>query len=401
MSETLDESKTPTGTGSLKLQIALAFFAFILIGAAEGGVGVLIPSLRAFYGIDKATVSLIFLAGTSGYLLAAFSSGPLTEKLGHKAFLMLGVTIFLIGAFTVSMTPPFAFVVAVWVLIGCGIAMIDAGLNSFIASTPRPAKLLNFLHAFYGIGALLGPAIASTILALNLAWNTTYFVWISVALLALAGFAFLYTNGPKVQAEESGPVSGRALLGQVLKTRLIWITAFFLVFYVGTEVSLGNWSYSYLTEERHELPFLSGWFITAYWLGLTLGRLTLANLAERLGNKRLIQLCLVGTVVGVLLLWLVPVTAVSAIGLVIAGYSLGPIFPTTIAIVSDLVPGSLRSSAIGFIISLGSMGAAFLPWVAGNLAERVGLWSLMPYVIVTTVVMLGLWLTLEATTNKK
>src|SRR4051812_36422909 len=150
MSELIENKKTPAKAASLRLQVGLAFFAFILIGAAEGGVGVLIPSLRSFYGIDKATVSLIFLAGTSGYLLAAFSSGPLTEKLGHKAFLMLGVTIFLIGAFTVSLTPPFAFVVGVWVLIGCGVAMIDAGLNSYIASTPRPAKLLNYLHAFYG-----------------------------------------------------------------------------------------------------------------------------------------------------------------------------------------------------------------------------------------------------------
>lgn len=385
----------------LKLQIGLAFFAFILIGAAEGGVGVLIPSLRRFYGIDKATVSLIFLAGTSGYLLAAFSSGPLTEKLGQKAFLMLGTTIFLIAALTVSLTPPFPVVVAVWVLIGCGIAMIDAGLNSYIAGTPRPAKLLNYLHAFYGIGALLGPLVASTILAFNLAWNITYLVWITVALLTLAGFALLYNNGPKTQHDATNPANGGSLLGQVLKMRVIWITAFFLIFYVGTEVSLGNWSYSYLTEERHEAPILSGWFITAYWLGLTLGRLTLANLAERLGNKRLIQVCLVGVVAGVLLIWLFPVTAISAIGLILAGFSLGPIFPTTIAIISDLVPNSLRSSAIGFIISLGSMGAAFLPWVAGNLAEQVGLWSLMPYVIGTTIVMLGLWLTLEATSKKK
>ncbi len=257
-------------------------------------------------------------------------------------------------------------------------------------------KLNNYLHAFYGIGALLGPLVASTVLAFNLSWNLTYLVWITVAIMVLVGFGLIYPSNSIAEHKGSGPKPGGSLLGQVLKMRVIWLTALFLIFYVGTEVSLGNWTYSYLTEERHEAPILSGWFITAYWLGLTL-----ANLAERLGNKWLIQICLAGVVVGVLLIWLFPVTGVSAIGLIVAGFSLGPIFPTTIAIISDMVPISLRSTSIGFIPSLGSMGAAFLPWVAGNLAEQVGLWSLMPYIIGTTLVMLGLWLTLEATTNKK
>jgi fucose permease len=401
MAETI---KTPVAyqrPNSLRLQIGLAFFAFILIGAAEGGVGVLIPSLRAFYGIDKGTVSYIFLAGTSGYLLAAFSSGPLTERLGPKAFLMLGVSIFLAGAITVSLTPPFVVVALVWLLIGCGIAMIDAGLNSYIAQLPRPARLLNFLHAFYGIGALLGPVVASTILALNLSWNVTYFVWITVAVLILAGFGLIYSGGMGENHEDIGTKPAGNPLGLVLKMRLIWIAAFFLVFYVGTEVSLGNWTYSYLTEWRHEPTILSGYFITGYWLGLTLGRLTLANLAEKLGNKRLIQICLIGVVAGVLIVWFFPATWISAFGLVLAGFSLGPIFPTTIAIISDLLPVSLRSSAIGFVISLGSMGAAFLPWLAGNLAEQAGLWSLMPFVISTTIIMLALWLALQGLTAKK
>jgi fucose permease len=401
MDQTQEKEMPPVRGAPLKLQIGLAFLAFILIGAAEAGLGVLIPSLRGHYGVDKATVSFIFLAGTCGYLLAAFSSGPITEKLGHKTFLMLGVCLFIFGAVIVILTPPFPVVVGVWLLIGCGIAMIDAGLNSYVAELPRPTKLLNYLHAFYGIGALTGPLVASTILVLNISWNLTYLVWITVALIVLAGFAILYDSRSKAHHEVTGSEGRGSPLGSVLKMRAIWLTAFFLIFYVGTEVSLGNWGYSYLTEERREVPLLSGWFITGYWLGLTLGRLTLANLAERLGNKRLVQLCLVGTVVGVLLIWLLPFTLASAIGLILAGFSLGPIFPTIIAIISEEVPASLRSSAIGFLVSGGSMGAAFLPWLAGNLAEQFGLWSLMPYIIFTTVIMLGFWLALQAQSHKK
>ena len=47
------------------------------------------------------------------------------------------------------------------------------------------------------------------------------------------------------------------------------------------------------------------------------------------------------------------------------------------------------------MVSLGSIGAAVLPWFVGMLAEHIGLWSLMPYVIVLTAAMACLWQALQ------
>ena len=84
----------------------------------------------------------------------------------------------------------------------------------------------------------------------------------------------------------------------------------------------------------------------------------------------------------------VPVQAVSAFGLVLTGFSLGPIYPTTIALMSNLVSARILPSVIGFLASPGSMGAALFPWLAGDLAQHIGMWSLLPYVIVLTIIML-------------
>jgi fucose permease len=46
-------------------------------------------------------------------------------------------------------------------------------------------------------------------------------------------------------------------------------------------------------------------------------------------------------------------------------------------------------------VSFGSIGAAICPWLAGTLAQRVGLWSLMPYVIILTAAMVLLWRVLQ------
>jgi fucose permease len=63
---------------------------------------------------------------------------------------------------------------------------------------------------------------------------------------------------------------------------------------------------------------------------------------------------------------------------------------------SKLVSSRLLPSAIGFLASLGSVGAALFPWLAGNLAQAIGLWSLLPYVITLTIFMLCLWIALQS-----
>lgn len=135
--------------------------------------------------------------------------------------------------------------------------------------------------------------------------------------------------------------------------------------------------------------------MSGYWIGLTLGRLLLGRVAQRIGNRRLIEICLGGVVLGMLLMWLVPQFATASLALFITGFCLGPIFPTTIALMSDTLPSRIVPSAIGFIASFGSMGAALLPLIAGNLAQHYGMWVLLPYVIVLTSIMLVLWIIMQ------
>ena len=375
-----------------QLQVGLAFFAFVLIGANDGALGVLIPSIRLHYGVDKATIGLLFLFQTIGYLIAAFNSGLLVEKLGNRRFLIVGVASFLLGLGALSLMLPFMVVLVMMLPLGFGVAIVDAGLNAYIASMPRNAALLNYLHAFYGTGALLGPVIASAFLAVRWGWNNVYFVWIGMSLVLLIGLRLVFKDVPPPE-DVTRPKSN--VLVATLRLPVVWIAAFFLLIYVGAEVSLGSWSYSFLTEERHASILLAGWMVGGYWLGLTLGRLALARVALRLGSERLIQGCLVGVVVGALLVWLVPISVVAAGGLGLIGFSFGPIYPITIALLSNRVSTHLLASAVGFLASLGSIGAALFPWFAGVLAEHIGLWSLMPYVLILTAAMVVLWQTLQ------
>jgi fucose permease len=382
-----------------RLPLGLSFFAFVLIGANDGAVGVLLPSIIAHYGITKATASLLFPLGAVGYLVAALGSGLLLERLGRRAFLMLGTGVFTTGAAVVLAAPSFSLLLPAFLLIGFGLGILDAGLNAYVAGLPRSAGLLNYLHAFYGAGALLGPLIASTILVVSGHWNVTYLVWVVAAALVLVGFRFAIGAPERPVSPVAGAVDGAGVvrnpLTLALRLPVVWLAAAFLFVYVGAEVSLGAWSYSLLTQGRHLPALPASWMVSGYWLGLMVGRIAVGRVADRWGVGHLLQWCIAGVFAAVVLVWVAPAGAFAALGLWVAGFCLGPIFPSTIALIDATAPARVQQSAIGLAASLGAMGSAVFPWLAGNLVQRAGLLALLPFVAGLTLALYLLWLALR------
>jgi len=386
--------------------IALAFATTLVIGASDGATGVLLPSLQRDYGVGKGAISLLFFAMVIGYFISSFASGAIADGFGRRHLLALGAVTFIVGAAGISLHPPFIAVFVAALVIGFGFGTLDVGINVYIAAFPNSTGLLNYLHAFYGGGALLGPLIASGVLAANQPWNRVYLLWAVAGIALFVGFLRLFpASTPAASALDTAtamattttPDTERNVLRAAVRLRVVQFGALFLLFYVGVEVTIGSWAYSFLTEVRHGDPLHSGWVTSGYWLGLTLGRLTAAIVASRFAfnNVRLIRYCLAGVFAGVLLVWLVPVSAATIVGLLVIGFSLGPIFPTTISLLPALIPGRLVQSAVGFLAGTGSAGAALFPWLAGVLAQTAGLGSLMPYLVALTGVMTANWFVLR------
>lgn len=376
----------------IKFQIAFAFLTFILLGANDAVIGVLLPHWGSSYNVDKTTLSLVFFAGTVGYLTAALNSNFLFKTLGRVKFLSLGKLAFLIGAITFCFQPPIYILLSIPpFLLGFGAAILEAALNAHLADFPNKTALLNYLHAFYGVGALLTPFIASQMLEANLSWGLAYLIISAGSLVLLISIRWLFTKADQGLT----PTETRSEKKQIdspLKYRFVWLFAFFLLFYAGAEISLGNWSYSFLTQYRNEDTVLAGWLMSGYWLGLTMGRIFIAPLTNQLGSRKVVNLCLIGVVSGVFILNFLTLSVTSAFGLLFTGFCLGPINPTALAFLTNVIPPHFVTGAISFIASLGSLGKAFFPWVAGNIAENLGLEMFLPYIILIIAVMIISWI---------
>jgi fucose permease len=376
--------------------VALAFYAFIAIAIAESGLGVLLPSILITYNLTTATVTALFLSHISGYIVAALTSSLLSHRIGLTRMILLAAVSITTALCIYASTPYWFVMVMSGTLLGLGIGLIDAGVNTFIAHKQDNANLMGLLHAFYGIGALSGPAIATTMLTMGANWRAVYWVFAGiVGLLVISMIWVVFQRYPVMNSFAQTSQSAGTNLRLALKTPTVLVAGLLLLVYVGIEVCLGNWAYTVQTMSRGTPVAVAGYSITAYWFGLTLGRLSMGQLTKQIGATRLLDYSLALLTVGLLIWWLFPHQLWS---LPLIGFALAAIFPTTIWLMPRRVPSGLVPAAIGFLTSVGSVGAVSIPTVAGWLADRTNL-EIIPMLLVplaVVMVLLHRWLVNQA-----
>lgn len=383
-------------THSRWIGVALAFYAFISIGIAEGGLGVLLPSILETYQLTPATVTVLFVSQVIGYTIAAATSSLLSSFLGLARSLLVA-SVSLTSALSIyAFTTHWWVMVAAGLLLGLGAGLIDAGINTFIASDQKNANLMGMLHAFYGIGALLGPILATTLLTLGFHWRHIYFVVAGVVSLTIVGMLWAVLHRyPPMMLKPVVNNSPKANLRQALKTPIVLVSSLLLLIYVGTEVSIGNWAYTVQHVSRGIPAWIAGYSIAGYWLGLTLGRLAMGQLIKYLGAVRTIDVSLALLMIGLLTWWGLPNQWLS---LPLMGLGLAAIFPAMIWLTPQRVAAPIVPAAIGFLASVGSLGSASIPTIIGWAANQAGLEVIPALLMPLAIVMVGLhrWLVRHA-----
>jgi fucose permease len=382
--------------GKRRAEIAFAFAGFIAIGLGGGATGVLLPAQISEYQVNKSIIGLLFFTFSAGYIIAGSLTGWLLRRLGLRGVLVLGSVVFTASTLLSGLRPPYPSLLLLSVLFGFGTGVLDATLNAFLTTLPNRTTLLNLLHAFYGVGALIGPLLASAILDRGFSWGAVYLGFAVAGVPLIIGYALLYPRELPAQGEPGAAEStapSAAVFRPAIRHPAVLLSALFLTVYVGVEVSLGNWAFSFMIEERGQGTLLAGWVVSAFWLGFTLGRFVLGAIAERfrVGAVELNYGCLLVLLGGAVLAWVVPGTAAAVIGFVVIGAALGPVFPLTIAVLPRLAPAWMVPTAVGLLVGASVIGGALLPWLAGVLAEGIGLGSLLPFTVALTIVLLANW----------
>lgn len=301
-----------------------------------------------------------------------------------------------LGFLPLALHPPYPVLPFALLVAGYGNGLEDSGWNAWIGNMQSSNELLGFLHGAYGLGATIGPLIASAMVTkAGLEWYTFYYV-----MTATTGITFILTTTAfwgatgRVHREKhasSTDGANRTSTMAVVRKPITWLLAFYLLAYVGVEVALGGWIVTFMLRVRQAEPFVAGITTVLFWLGLTLGRLVLGFVTGRVGEKRAIAVYVLLSIALQLLYWLVPSLVASVIFVMLLGFFLGPLFPAAVVAAAKLLPSDSHVSVIGFAAAFGGAGGAIIPFGIGAIANSRGVWVLQPVALAVLIVLLALW----------
>jgi fucose permease len=337
-----------------------------------GALGALLLSIPVGY---------FFGSGLSGNLFARYPIGPLLS-----ATMFLGAAAY--GGF--ALAPAWAVIVPLGLLVGLGSGILDGGMNIYLAAY-YDARWINWLHACFGIGSLLGPQVVNILVVNGGAdWRLAYVL--VAGTYVFLGLAFFLTRAlwqpvsHTGEAAESGnhTIPYRATLSLLP----VWLGLVIFAAYSGTENMAGTWASAFFQDKGLSIETANNW-TTAYWATFTFGRITFGFFVTRFKASTVIQACLVGALGGVALLGLTD-GALSTFGLALLGFMLAPIFALMISSTQEKL-GAHAPNAIGLQVAAAGVGFGALPALTGWLIENSGE-EVLPAVLAGFILlMLGLY----------
>ena len=97
--------------------------AFSTLGT---GVAVLVPGLREEYGLSLGQIGVLLAAASGGMVLTLIAWGLLTDRVGERVVVALGLSVSGLAFLAASMLPPYAAVFALLTLAGMAGASVSA-----------------------------------------------------------------------------------------------------------------------------------------------------------------------------------------------------------------------------------------------------------------------------------
>ena len=377
--------------------LILAYIAFVTLGLPTGLLGVAWPTLRADFSQPLDAMGFLFVASTIGYLISSFFIAQLINRFGIGPLLIFSSVASAVSLIGYTLAPAWSVIVAIGCIGGFGSGLMDAGLNTYLASEYNEGQM-QWLHACYGIGATLSPIIMTASLFQFVSWRPGYiFVGILTAMMAISFWLTLSawkkpnTLATEQKDSERGLMDYQTSVWETLIQPFTLISILMFLLYTGAEFTLGNWTYTLLTESRGVSPQVAGLWAGGFWATFTIGRVLAGLYAHRIQLNLLMLGEMTLALIGAILFWWNPSAWISVAGLFLVGFAMAPIFPGLVSSTSERVGAHHAANTIGIQLSAAALGGALLPSLAGILAQRVSLETIPAMLAVSLLGLLALY----------
>ncbi len=376
------------------LFLFIIYATFISLGLPDSILGVTWPIMVGDFHVALSMAGIISMTIAICTVISSLQTMRITKKFGTGKLVLGSVMLTAIGLFGFAFTQNFYFLIVAAVPLGLGAGAIDTSLNDYVAVHFK-AHHMNWLHAFWGVGATLGPVIMGVVLSNQFSWRNGYMIigGIQVVLVLILFFTLpLWKMNENKMADTSDEATSS--FKTVVKQSGVLFSLVSFLFYVGLEGTIFLWGSSYLIEEKTLSIATASFIISAFFVSLTVGRILSGFISFWLSNQKLLLISEILLIFGILTVAFGRGSVLYG-GFILLGLGCAAIFPTMMHETPRRFGVKDSSTIMGLQVACGYVGIIILPPLVGFLLQGFTM-NLFPiFLIVFTVVLLGATLAIE------
>ena len=372
------------------LLLAVIYLIFISLGLPDSLLGSGWPTMQVTFGVPSSYAGYISMAISFMTIISALISPRMIKRFHTKWIVIVSILLTVFGLLGFSFSTSYAMLFLFVIPYGLGAGAIDASVNHYVANN-YSGSVMNFLHCFYGVGAVISPNIMA--LALSKArWNEGYrwtaYIQMAILLVCILSLPLWKKKEGSAEAEEESGAGIR----EALKVPGVILTLIAFFAYCSGEATCFLWTSSYFAGVKEGLSDgLIASFGSLIFGGLMLGRLISGFVSNKLGDRLLIRIGIIVEMIGIILVML-PISHYlpAAIGFVIIGTGMGPVYPAIQHMAPTNFGKKYSAAVIGLQMASAYVGSTFMPMVFGILQQNIGIGIMPVYLLIFAILNIGL-----------
>lgn len=372
---------------SASAALAIVFLMFILFGLPDGVFGTVWPTQRADLGLAIGDLSWVITGFTIGGTTGSVLSGHITSRWGTSSGIIVALSTSFFGLIGFGLAPNLGALVLISIVAGGGAGLLDPIVNAWV-SLRHSARVMGFLHAFFGLGAAMGPPLATTALGAGITWRT---VFITLGILELGMIALVWSRRAEFDRHELSVQDRPSSSVGPMASRLLILTMAWFFLVVGLEVSVSAWAFSLLFEQRGIDETVAALWVAGFWATFTAGRVLLGVVGDRMRLEATLAVSIAIVTAGAALMWTNPAQLPAGVSLPILGAGISLLFPVMVLLTPRWLGPNRAAVATGYQFGAASVGAVAFSLLIGGLADARSLEVLGP-VLLTLAVATGVLL---------
>jgi len=368
------------------LLLAVIYLIFISLGLPDSLLGSGWPKMQAVFSVPSSYAGYVSMTISFMTIISALLSPRMIKHFHTKWITIVSIGLTIAGLLGFSMCSQYWMLFIFAVPYGLGAGAIDASVNHYVANN-YSGSVMNFLHCFYGVGAVISPYIMA--LALKYArWNEGYswtsYIQMFILFVCIISLPLWKTNGKEEEEDHSDSVG----IKEALKVPAVIFTLIAFYAYCAGEATCFLWTPSYFAGTKSGLSAETiASFGSLIFGGLMLGRLISGFISNKLGDRRLIRIGIFVELLGIIMVFL-PVESymVAAAGFVVIGTGMGPVYPA----IQHMAPANFgkkySAAVIGLQMAAAYVGSTFMPMIFGLLQQKIGIAIMPTYLLIFAII---------------